>query len=502
MRFVLALFLFPSTIYAQSLEAVPPVLLDPQALVVNLSAPDINRVLDEFDTTAGGQRLKGRFEKLSDSIQDVDYEIDLATPRIAFRRDSHAAVSSELRYMKMNLGKVSGYGLECEDMTIEFDRSQQKEPIRLTGDIGIKLQGDRLLLNLASFHVSQPPNGFLVTEPKKCNGWEWLTQQLVRWVVRSQVEDLENTLGQAIRDQLKKWNEDGSFLRFSGKFTLPAPLDRSMEFVIWPARFSTAFESFYLVLSASLRVERTSFGPVQSVQAVATIPPEDSRTSFVAASELFAQRALGEVFSSKLPPVRFQISQSLLEKILPLLDQLFGLERLDESKPFELSFALDRAPHLRFTGTPSGAAQLSLESTEVGFSIWNGDMKPLESYRIGSTLSIVPLLTEDQALALVLGQNEWEVSSSDGGGDPELVAALLQELTFGAFWDTEVHPFPLWQIPIGGSEIGPRTFRTRDGYLQLDLAINDVKRMTIPFLFSKPPAADSTKRDILPESLQ
>jgi hypothetical protein len=66
-------------------------------------------------------------------------------------------------------------------------------------------------------------------------------------------------------------------------------------------------------------------------------------------------------------------------------------------------------------------------------------------------------------------ENQWQVSSSGIEFDEDLVAATLQEITFGKIFATSYEPLLKRTLRLGETEFVPQSFGVTDGYLVIAL---------------------------------
>ena len=68
-----------------------------------------------------------------------------------------------------------------------------------------------------------------------------------------------------------------------------------------------------------------------------------------------------------------------------------------------------------------------------------------------------------------LVENQWKVSSSGLEFDEDLVAATLQEVTFGKIFQTSYDPVLTRTLHLGKTVFVPQSFAVNDGYLLIGL---------------------------------
>jgi hypothetical protein len=85
-------------------------------------------------------------------------------------------------------------------------------------------------------------------------------------------------------------------------------------------------------------------------------------------------------------------------------------------------------------------------------------------------MAVVPFANVLGGISFRLVENQWSVSSVGLEVDKDLVAATLQELTFGKIFETTYSPLLLRALHLGGTEFLPQSFQVNGSYLVIGLA--------------------------------
>jgi hypothetical protein len=84
-------------------------------------------------------------------------------------------------------------------------------------------------------------------------------------------------------------------------------------------------------------------------------------------------------------------------------------------------------------------------------------------------VAVVPFANVLGGISFRIVENQWHVSSDGLEFDDDLVAATLQELTFGKIFATTYAPLLLRALHLGGTEFLPQSFAVNGNYLVIGL---------------------------------
>jgi hypothetical protein len=84
-------------------------------------------------------------------------------------------------------------------------------------------------------------------------------------------------------------------------------------------------------------------------------------------------------------------------------------------------------------------------------------------------MSVVPFMSLLGGISFRIVENTWKVSSTGLEFDEDLVAATLQEITFGKIFATSYEPLLKRALRLGETEFVPQSFAVREGYLVIAL---------------------------------
>lgn len=459
----------------------PPILLDPHAVIFNITAKDVNQLLETYDSSSKGEEIAGYLKKLGTSLEDVDYEVSIFYPRVEFQKNGKLKLRWYLSWASIHVGVAKKYGVRCENFFVDI---HPKGLVSLSAEARFEMKGDKLDVRLDNNLSYALANEFDVTKPAKCSGlspFNGLIRLLAPEIIRSQMDDLGQRLAAAVIKEARVF-------RYIRSFSLPVPSPRKIDLVFQPSAVDTRHKAIQMAFSGSLAVTDlsldTSYSGTESIQ----YPSPNREHSYLAVSERYLQGLLKGIFAvSESPPIRFKandaINQILFsESVMRLIPKL---RQMDPTSRISFAVSVTSPPTLSLEPTDNGA-EVHLAAKSLILTLWNSSMEPNEeiaSFRIGPEIAFSPFVTADGNLALSLSHNDWEVETSGSGADDEMLAAILQEVTFGAFWDTTVHPFRIGPVDLGKGDFRIRRFYSDGDYLSVEVESADLAAILPPETF-------------------
>jgi len=453
------------------------------AVIVRLTESDANLVLRGAFHAAGGPVFAGRRDKQSRGVQGLSYEVRLSEPVLAFGGNGTASLHFEILEADVTIArierKILGQLARCEGAGLFVEAGH---PLALALDLGLVVEDGDIRLVPVEARSPGAREAIHLVRPERCGNTvlpTWLLWGLGKSQLRRHVARVDRMLFERARDVAHDLARDGLVREQWEIGSTPFRLEAS-RVETDDGALTVSFDG----LAGS--------GPSTEIEPRAALPPLPAGQSAVAVSERLVNAAIGAAFEglsgrTRKPTGDFRrLMRS--EAVLALVP---GLRDLDAKAGLQFQIRLESAPRVRFGALEPWDARPapeveqalpeSLSRAVVAVEVENVALDVLrptgaEPERLG-TLTIergrvraVPFVNRIGGIAFEPIENSWHLSSTGIDFDEPLLAATIQELVFGALFETRFEPLAPGGIAVGDVRLEPRSIAAQDGYLVITLA--------------------------------
>lgn len=464
---VAAALLFASMVPIASAVEPAAKFSETSAVLLNVSERDLNRIVVDSFHANGGPQFAGEKERVSSSVADLRYRALLSDPVVRLGTDGTARVSLDIKDASLRIGrlegKIVGMQARCEEAGLDIDPGP---PIAVELAMDLTIANGALHLVPTSVEIPDVQERLRLVEPTRCSNTilpRWLLWRLGKPYLRRSLGDLDARI-------LNRARKSAS--RFEMKQELLAKRWERDGLRLFPETVDTSRGSLLIGLTAS------SVGP-----SVERVPPRVIADhplppgSFLGVSESFVNEAARRVLSKKQGSrrgsagnVRKLLNSGAAYALAP------GLRRIGSKENIDLEIRFSSAPHFEFESVDAASdaralirvvlsgVELNLRKESAGQSTIIGTLR-VDSAR----MSVAPYVNLLGGISFRLVENQWKVSSSGLEFDEDLVAATLQEVTFGKIFQTSYDPVLTRTLHLGKTVFVPQSFAVNDGYLLIGL---------------------------------
>jgi hypothetical protein len=151
-----------------------------------------------------------------------------------------------------------------------------------------------------------------------------------------------------------------------------------------------------------------------------------------------------------------------------------GLRKIDSKANVYFEVVFPVAPRFEFRRDDGGNALIRVVLSGVAVNIRKdegGRKTLLGTLHVDSgRMAVVPFTNLLGGISFRMVENRWKVSSAGLEFDEDLVAATLQEITFGKIFATTYEPLLARALHLGGTEFVPSSFAVDGRYLVIGLS--------------------------------
>ncbi len=453
----------------------------PDAVVVRLTEADLNRILRGAFHASGGPVYSGQRANVSRAVHGMRYELRLSEPVLALGAGASASLRVDILEADVTIErierKILGQRARCEGAGLLVEPGH---PLALAVDIDFVAQaGD---VQLVPVGAASPGAGDAVrlVKPVRCSNTvlpTWLLWGLGKPRLRRQVDRIDRVLLERARDAADDLAAEG-LVREQWEVG-------ATTFRLEARRVETDHAVLTVAFDALHDQAEASVGPVLPPPA-----PVEGESS-VAISERLVNAAIGAAFDAMTAHVRRPAGdfRRLIrsEAVFALVP---GLRELDPKTRLLFQIRVLSPPRVRFgelapqdarpapsverAPKPEGErAVVEIEAKDIALDVLRetpGEPALLGTLTIESgRVRAVPYINRLGGIAFEPIDNTWRVTSSGIDFDEPLLAATIQELVFGALFETRFEPIAPGGWVVGDERIAPRAFRAGAGYLVVSL---------------------------------
>ena len=439
----------------------------PGALLLNVTESDLNHIVQGSFHLKGGPNFAGTKRRSSASVSGLTYHATLSEPIVALGDKGKLALSFDVREANLNIAKlerkIAGREATCEDTGLFVDPAL---PLEVMMAMDVRIQGGDLRFVPENVVVNDVENRLNLVPPSRCTN-ALLPRWFLWWLGKPSLKKryiggLDELLLERAKKSATRMEESKAILRKRWEMGDGGTVH------VYPSALDTSHRSLFVSLTASDEPRR----PASVATSIAHTLPTDR--TYVALSEAFlndlSRLTVSRMGKERLRPtgnLRKLLRSSSIYALIP------GLRGLDANETLSYSVALRSTPHIDLATSSAGDAMLRFRISDLELRLFKGDAdhaSPLGTMAVKSgTLGIVPYRGVLGGISFRVVENTWSVSSHGIRFDDALVAATLQEIAFGRFFETTYRPLATDHWRIGETGFEPLGFETRDGYLVISL---------------------------------
>jgi len=474
-------FLFAPLLPAPTLPALPAApYAESGAVLLNLSERSLNRIVVDSFRANGGPRVAGERARVSSRVGDLRYRVNLSEPVFQLGGDGTARLSLDILEASLRIGRLErrtdGSGARCEGAGLDVDPAH---PLRVELAMDFAIEEGALRILPRNVEITDLADRLLLVGPTRCTNSllpTWFLWWIGKPFIRRSVDNLDQVLLERARKSAARLESKQGAMKGG----------LGAELHLTPAILDTRGGSLLVGLTASSMRTPSRAVPALEVHRRSALPSE----SFLGISEAVVNEVARRAVSRR---AHFTTKSSLDARRILSSDAVYalvpGLRSVGSKEQLDFEVVFHEAPRVEFRTLADGRAAVRVLVTGVDIDIRRNE--PEKTTRLGTLhiasgqMAAVPFANLLGGISFQIVENRWRTSSSGLAFDDELVAATLQEITFGKIFQTSYQPLWARDLRIGDTAFRPRSFAAVDGYLVIGLE----ERPPAP---SEPPAAVAT----------
>ncbi len=469
---------------------------EPAAVLVNVSERDLNRIIVDSFHRNGGPRFEGAKERVSSSVADLRYHALFSDPVVRLGRDGSARVSLDILDATLRIGrleaKIGGRQARCEEAGLDVDPGS---PLSVDLLLDLAITNGALRVNPTSVEIPDVGDRLRLVEPARCRNTplpRWLLWWVGKSYFRRSVANLDKIVLERARKSALRFEEKESLLTRRWEMPKAHDDDPGTSLRLFPETLDMSGGSLLVGLTASSAGPALPSAPLRRLNGGTGQLPSGS---FVALKESFVNEISRRVASNKSKSqkrstghFRKLLASDAAYTLVP------GLRKIGSKENVYFDVAFPSAPRFEFRRLDEGSQALIrvlLSGVEIAVRKDEGGRKTLlGTLHIDSgRMAVVPSKNLLGGISFRVVENQWQVSSTGLEFDEDLVAATLQEITFGKVFAASYEPLLMRAVRLGGTEFVPQSFSVTDRYLVI--ALGEPRPPEVPG-----PAAAAKRTDI------
>jgi hypothetical protein len=475
-----AFFLLPSVPAITCAAESPASFSESAAVLLNVSERDLNRIIADSFHANGGPRFEGKKARVSSSIADLRYHALFSDPVIRLGRDGTARLSFDIMDASLRIGrlerKIGGLDARCEEAGLDVEPGR---PLAIDVALGLATENGALRVTPRSVEIPEAGERLRLVEPARCRN-TLLPRWLLWWLGKPYLRRSLGNLNEVILDRARIGaaqleDSEGLLLRH---WEIPPghAEDLWASLHLFPETLDTSGGSLLIGLTATNAGPTLGPAPPRRLDGNGSLPS----ASFLGLSESFvneiARRVAGnESRSHRKSTGNFRklLASDAVYALVP------GLRKIDSKENTYFEIAFRSAPRFEFRRVdPGGPAssgsqaliRVLLSGVEIDLRKDDGGRTTLlGTLHVDSgRIAVVPFVNLLGGISFRMVENEWRVSSTGLEFDEDLVAATLQEITFGKIFATSYEPLLTRALHLGRTGFLPESFTVAGGYLVIE----------------------------------
>jgi hypothetical protein len=460
----------------------PPVSFsEPAAVLFNVSERDLNRIVVDAFHANGGPRFDGAKGRVSSSVADLRYRALFSDPVVRLGKDGTARLSLDIMDASLRIGRlernIGGVQARCEEAGLEVDPGH---PLAVEVALDLTIENGALRVIPRSVEIPQAAERLRLVEPARCKNTllpRWFLWGLGEPYLRRSFGNLDEVILKRARTSAARLEKKESLLTRGWEFPRGHSVDPAERLHLFPETLDMSGGSLLVGLTAASARPTLRPAPPRHLDEEGSLPSG----SFLGLSESFMNEIARRVTSDTSDSHRKSTGNFRKLRASDALYALVpGLRRLDAKENVTFEVAFPSAPHFEFRrfGEGGGASSGSQALIRVLLSGMEIHVRKNESGRTtllgtihvdSGRMAVVPFANVLGGISFRIVENHWQVSSAGLEFDKDLVAATLQELTFGKIFTTSYEPLLLRALHVGGTEFLPQSFAVNGSYLVIGL---------------------------------
>lgn len=435
------------------------------ALILRVTQSDLNAVLRDVSATHGWQRFGGKRARSSRGVHDLRYDVTLSPPQVTLDGDTgEISLGFGILEAELNVGRIEHRSLSCENVGLRVD---PRHPVDIDVTFGLGISDGGLQLRLDAVNVAAGKRKFRLVKPTRCSG-SILPRTVAWWLgkpyLRRRISHLDEILFARIESFAGEIEQRRGVLRSSWELS-----GGTLEVNV--SRFDVGVDALSLALDVSGANGRDDQRPW--VEA----PLIRAAGSHLALSESVLNAVLSANMPGRQRPARpasgnmraLLLSDSIYT-LIPGLRDVPDRERLLFRTRVDAPLRVRLTPHVDPL-EPTRRARIGFAMGPLAIEILDTDGTRLlgELRIVSGQLDVVPYVNTIGGLSFETVRNEWHVEARGIEHNDDLIAGILQELVFGALFETQYEPLLRDGVTLGETRFLPTAFRVENGYLVVDL---------------------------------
>lgn len=327
----------------------------PDAVVLNVTEPDLNRMVQGTLHSLGGPVFEGVSHNPSRGLYDLRYHVSITDPVLKLGADGEARVTFSIREAHVQIGryerKIGKKIASCENLGLTVDPDQ---PVDVTVGFHLAIEGGDVKILPDQVSIPDAEKRFHLVKPTHCANTP-LPRWLLWWIgkprLKRRLGTIDHVLLASFQKSAGKLNQDGGL--FGKRWDLGAGSehgrgsgeDGKSDLLLYPGLIDTGRGALFMSLTASnsFREETRPRAPEWASSL--------SNRSFLAVSEPLLNALTRRAFSrlSSLPRKPGGSFAKLL-KSDSLLALIPGLRQVDHKEKLYFTFKMRETPRVELRG--------------------------------------------------------------------------------------------------------------------------------------------------------
>ena len=451
---------------------------EPNAVLLNISEADLNRIARDAFRENFGTRVEGASSDASRGVRDLRYEASFSEPVLELDAEGGVRVDLDLLYAELRIGRLEHKFMRrmasCDGAGVNVNPDR---PVEVALHMRFEVDDHDLHIVPESVTVGNS-KGFRLVKPTSCRN-TWLPKWLVWWIgkgqLRRKIDKLDELLLTKAQLGAAELSEESGFLTKHWSIEARDDPAKTSDLYLYPQEVDTSHGSLLVGFAGSTTEPQAATGSMPDWVA------SESQRSYLGLSESFlnaaVRAAIGQLRTRPRKPsgnLSKLLRGSAVHALIP------GLRDLESPENLRLGLAIPSAPKIEFeaieqepvdgeTSAVPNRAVIGIRLSGVELTIWESD-ELLGALEIESArLAVAPYLNLLGGISFDIVENTWLLSSRGIDFDEETLAATFQELFFGEMFETRYEPVAQRSFDLGETQFHPRYFSLLGHYLVIGL---------------------------------
>ena len=445
---------------------------EPNAVLVNISEADLNRIVRDTFREHFGTPIKGATSDPSHGVHDLRYEATFSEPVLEFDTEGRVRVDLDLLEAELRIGRFERKFMRkmasCDGAGLDVNPDR---PVEVALHMNFEVDDHDLRIVPLSVKIENK-KGFRLVKPTKCrNTWlpKWLVWRIGKGQLRRKVKQLDEVLLAQAQLGAAELSETNGPLTWSlGDRNDSAG---TSDLYLYPQRVDTSHRSLLVSFAGSTGQKQAL--PASMPDWVAA----ESHRSYLGLSESFLNSAIRSAIGRlETRPRKPSGNMSKLFRGSAVVSLIPGLRDVESPENLRLGLAFHRPPRIEFEALEQEPPQepnralIRIRLSGAELTIWESD-EFLGALEIESArLAVTPYLNLLGGISFDIIENEWLLSSRGIDFDEQTLAAMFQEMFFSEMFETTYHPVAQQSFDLGETQFHPRYFSLLGHHLVIGLS--------------------------------